>query len=398
MVGTMSPPVVLLVSSDPKSFSNLTRELIAMNVCEVRIAGSAADALDRISKSADIAVVLCDCPIPDMDGINFLMEVQKLNPNITRVVMTASPGADIAIRAINCGPVFRFLVKPCPTDFFVSAIKNSIRQYQYLSAEQVKISETVNGSVKMLTDLISVLNPEIFAKSNRLREMARNLAMAVNVEQIWEVEMAAFLCQVGCVTIPRQTLENWKRGITLNEAEKSMVKSIPRIGRQLVQNLPSLQNVGTYIECQRFPYSVPNPAPNMTLGKNIPIGGRILKVIVDFDDLYEQSGDRDMAIQEMIRRTNDYDPELLAVFTGIMLGLEGFRPGQHAAATRGDRPIKIRYLIVGMILGQDVLDKDGRLVVARGTVVTDTLKARLETYARINVIFEPLIVKGEMAI
>jgi response regulator RpfG family c-di-GMP phosphodiesterase len=50
--------------------------------------------------------------MPEMTGIDFLVEVQKINPEPMRILITGYSDINAVIDAINRGQVYRYLSKP----------------------------------------------------------------------------------------------------------------------------------------------------------------------------------------------------------------------------------------------------------------------------------------------
>ncbi|NLI11110.1 MAG: hypothetical protein GX425_00430 [Peptococcaceae bacterium] len=88
-----------------------------------------------------------------------------------------------AIDAVNKGNVFRFLTKPCPTDDFISVLDLALVQYRLVTAERVLLEKTLKGSVKILIDILTIVNPIAFSQSSRLRSKARRLAVRLGLEK-----------------------------------------------------------------------------------------------------------------------------------------------------------------------------------------------------------------------
>jgi len=77
----------------------------------VFIAESGIDALE-IFKKESLDIILTDQRMPEMTGIEFLMEVQKINPEPMRILITGYSDINAVIDAINKGQVYRYLNKP----------------------------------------------------------------------------------------------------------------------------------------------------------------------------------------------------------------------------------------------------------------------------------------------
>lgn len=389
----MTLPTVLLVDDEPKVLSALTRQLLEEDFCEVKAALSGAEGLENLEQNIEFALIVSDYHMPGMDGITFLVEAQKLRPDAVRIMLTGAAGLEMAVDSVNRGHIFRFLLKPCPPETFIPAVKAGLRQYQLVTGERELLNKTLNGAVKVMIDLLSALNPETFAQAARLRELARSLAAALQVENIWEVELAALLCRVGSVTVPPEVLEKWNQTLPLSERERSMIEAVPRVSQQLVQNVPRLENVAQAIGLQQTPFV--HSGQGRPSGKAIPIAARILKLTLDYDRALARSGTPPLAVAELLRNASQYDPDLLTLFQRRVLGLEAAETPQRPAVASKEVKMPIEDVSPGMMLVRDVYDKRGRLVVAKGTVITDVLKQRLVNYFWSQAIVEPVVVGEE---
>ncbi len=118
---------ILLVDDEPNVLDALKREFHKQFHLHTALGGQEALATLRIS--GPYAVVVSDCRMPSMDGIQLLSLVRKVAPNTVRMMLTGNNDMETAIEAVNKGEIFRFLTKPCPSDTFHAAIADGIKQY-----------------------------------------------------------------------------------------------------------------------------------------------------------------------------------------------------------------------------------------------------------------------------
>jgi len=60
-------------------------------------------------------VIVADCRMPKMNGIELLSRVSREHPDSIRIMLTATR-QQTAVQALNKGDIFKFLNKPCDTD------------------------------------------------------------------------------------------------------------------------------------------------------------------------------------------------------------------------------------------------------------------------------------------
>jgi len=125
---------VLFVDDDPKILAALRRQF--RKKIDVETVPSGADGLDAIRTHGPFSVVVTDYCMPEMNGIEFLKQVQKIAPETVRVLLTGSADLGAAIQAVNQGNIFRFLTKPCSPEVLTEALLESMQRYRRSKKER----------------------------------------------------------------------------------------------------------------------------------------------------------------------------------------------------------------------------------------------------------------------
>ncbi len=425
----MSSRSILLVDDEGKVLNSLSRSLSEENFDDVKIAKSAREALEIVKKTPDLALIVSDYRMPGMNGIEFLELVRTNNPDITRILLTGAADFEMALDAINKGHIFRFLLKPCSSEILFAALLDGLRQNELIISERELLNKTLAGSIKVMIDILSILSPGIFEQSGRLHNLARDLADTLYLEvQSWEIELAAMLSQIGTVTIPGNILESWQKGEILEEAELLMIQSIPHMGKILINNIPRLENIAEAVGYQNCAYGGPSNTGAPT-AEDIPLMARILKVIVDYDVLFQRTRNPTIVFQNMLVHEAEYDPHILSAFRLMVLrnfSQSSYKVSIHtllsqesendfniwsefrqivpeteaqpsyqvSAALKGEKEIIVDGIRSGMVLSRDVSDKNGTLIVSKSTVVTDVLMYKLINYFHSQEISEPVYIES----
>ena len=378
---------VLLVDDDVNILAAYRRVL--RGKLELSVADNGKEALNILKNAGPFAVIVSDYRMPEMDGIEILARARDLFPDTVRIMLTGQADMQAAIDAINQGNIFRFLTKPCPSEVFLKQVYVGIEQYRLIHAERELLDQTLKGSIKVLVDILALVNPMAFSRLGLIRSLAKNLAIQLQVKDIWKVELAALLSQIGCVTVPPQILQRAFRQEDLNPQETALFYSHPQIGCDLLKYIPRMEEVAEAINYQMKNFDGSGYPPSSLGGEDIPLVSRILRVAGDFEVLISTSMPEMKAIRIMQEKEGVYDPVILDLLKAEVIKLEQERtPVLYA----------IYELQPGMILAEDILDGNGLVLITKYQEITDVLITRLKNYSRMGMIQEPIKVISQRTV
>lgn len=117
------PYSVLLVDDEKDTLLSLAEFLErGLKDAQVLAIASGKDALQVLEKqSVDLLIV--DYRMPVMDGLQVLHRARQMAPDVDRIMLTAYPDVNVAIRAINDGEVARFFTKPFDPETLLDAVR-----------------------------------------------------------------------------------------------------------------------------------------------------------------------------------------------------------------------------------------------------------------------------------
>ena len=129
---------ILLVDDEPSVLEALQRQF--RKQFHIHTALGAAEGLTMLRIQGPFSVVVSDCRMPDIDGIQFLALVRKIAPDTVRMMLTGNTDLETAMEAVNRGEIFRFLTKPCPPETFQAALEAGVKQYQLTRSQKSVLS------------------------------------------------------------------------------------------------------------------------------------------------------------------------------------------------------------------------------------------------------------------
>lgn len=114
----MEKPVIMTVDDDPGVSRSVARDLRRRYGHSYRVvrADTAAEGMASVRelrlRGDDVAAILADYRMPQMNGVEFLEQAMDLYPYARRVLLTAYADTEAAIQAINVVDLDHYLLKP----------------------------------------------------------------------------------------------------------------------------------------------------------------------------------------------------------------------------------------------------------------------------------------------
>jgi len=370
---------ILFVDDDPNLLAALKRGL--RKQFEFDVALGPEQGLSALDEDGPFAVVVADMRMPGMNGVQFLAEVKTRSPDTVRMMLTGNADLQTAITAVNEGNIFRFLTKPSSQEVLAAALNAGLQQYRLVTAEKELLEKTLMGSIKVLTEMLSMANPMAFSRSSRIRNYVRHMGMMMQIQNWWQYEVAALLSQIGCVTLPPDMLDKFFAQVPFSAEDAEMFASHPKVGQNLLVNIPRLGPIAKMIGSQQKPFFSYPPVIEMTEEeRTIALGGQILRIALDFDQFIVSGPDHLEALRILRTRREDYNPDLL----GALETLPVSRGGQSV------KVVKAKELRISMIADQDIEALNGLLLVPKGQEITYPVLERLRNFAQRIGLAEPI--------
>ena len=125
---------ILFVDDEENILKSIRRSLMDESY-KIFLANSGKQALEILADN-DIAVIVTDMRMPEMNGLELLEIVKKKYPNIVRIVLTGYAQVSTLIAAINSGQIHRYLVKPWKLESEFKPAINQALEYHKLIMER----------------------------------------------------------------------------------------------------------------------------------------------------------------------------------------------------------------------------------------------------------------------
>jgi len=416
---TPTPPTILIVDDEPVVLGAL-KETLERERYHVVACSSPVKAL-AILQERQFSVIISDQRMPEMMGLDFLVESRKTHPNASRILVTAVLALPTIVEAINRGEIFRFVAKPWLREELLATVRNAIQRHdlivrnevlqarsQELNAQLTVANSQLEGQVKALEterQKLDIANKELAGRYDSSLELCRRILTAYDpilggqakalvefankmgaTEHFGDAERtsliaAAWLCDLGLIGVPRELLRSFRSNPSgLSERERAVMQNHPVYSQTLASLVDPRPETGAIIRAHHERYDG-SGYPDGLAGQNIPWGARCLAVAVG----YVESGlPKQAAIDQLLAKSGTYfDPEAIRLFLKV---------SNLVNLPRTVREILLDELEPGMILASGIYSPHGLLLIGEGQLLGPGTIAKIRDHNQIAPISQRLLV------
>ena len=371
---------ILFVDDEPKILEAYRRTL--RKSFSIVSAGSGAEALDIMASQGPFSIIVSDMQMPEMNGTQLLSQVKAKYPHTVRMMLTGNADQQTAVDAINTADVYRFINKPCPAVDMIAALEAGLHHAELFRAEQKLLENTVKGSINALVAILSLVSPKVFGRAATTRNYMLKCAKELGLKSTWELEATALLSQIGLVTQPDSILEQMLKGDQLSEKHQGIYDKHSEAGAKLINKIPRLESIAEAIRFQNKSFDGSGlPAGNVS-GTDIPLGGRLLKPLLDLVAKESRGLSSTDAVSQMKSQGSCYDPQILEIIERVI----------ESDGDLETKEISVTQLAADMVIAKDLYTASGVLLIGKGQVISSPLIERLINFWKNNEIPEKISV------
>ncbi len=365
----MSQATLLFVDHDPAASAPLAGALPA-GVRLVHCTGY-DQARKLLQGKHGVAVAVLELGLDGADAFALLEELQQHSPSTVRMVLTSSGSQADAVAAINRGRVWRYLARPCPPRELAGHLAEALRAHAADVQERKGARQRLLGGVKVLVDILELVNPEALDYSRRIRERVLATGRLLNVQPLSRLELAVTLSHVGCLALPGEIVAKMNTGQALTPEEQQIFGMHPSIAASLLNNIDTLAPVARIILHQSAP-----------LHDGQPLESRIIKVALDVDRLENRGADAVKVLESMRGKARAYDQTVVEAMLRAV-----YRPEPVPV-----RRVGLAELREGMVMAEDMVNADGVKLLLRGQRLSAASLARLAAFPETLGLHGPFLV------
>ncbi|MGB3533544.1 MAG: SpoIIE family protein phosphatase [Microcoleaceae cyanobacterium] len=149
---------LMVVDDEPDNLDLLFRTF--RRDFKVYKAESALQALQVLDDSGEMAIIISDQRMPEMNGTEFLGKTVDRFPDTIRVLLTGYTDVEDLVEAINSGQVFKYITKPWNPEELKQVVQQASETYRF-SKQRTKTLRRALQRESLYNDVVSALRESL---------------------------------------------------------------------------------------------------------------------------------------------------------------------------------------------------------------------------------------------
>jgi response regulator RpfG family c-di-GMP phosphodiesterase len=398
----------LLIVDDETRILSALKETLERQGFHVVACSQPSKALELV-RQRPFGVIVSDHLMPEMTGLEFLVECRRIQPLATRILVTAVLSLPTIVEAINRGEIYRFIAKPWLREELIATMRNAANRYELLMQNEkllsetsrlnreltaanaalgtqvsqleaqrksldeanLRLSESYDRSLDLCSRILATYDPFLAGQTRSLVEIVRQLAQAENFndDERHVLLTSAWFCDLGLIGVSRELMRTFRQAPErLTERELQTIHSHPIYSQTLVSHIDPRGAVGETVRAHHERFDGQG-FPDGRSGNAIPWTARCLAVAVHF---VESGLPKAQSVESITAESGRaLDPEAVRLFLKMTHLIQ---------LPRSVREVMLEDLQPGMILANGLYTPHGLLLVGEGQALTASTIAKLRAH------------------
>ncbi len=329
----------LVVDDDPALQRLITRTIESNpNWHASAFPGADAALAEAAAHPGRYDVIITDLIMPGQNGFELLDQLDRLDPEIVRLVTTGHATASNAMMSIH-RRVFDILPKPFTTGQLIRSAQRALEKRRSIRREhssRVELEQTCELRaqelartvdelhaahklmIEKLADMVDMREHETGLHSRRVAMICEFIAcrLGLTPDEMEIFHYGALLHDIGKIALPDAIL--LKRD-SLTDAEREIMRKHVEHSAKLLDNIPFLSRTVPLVKYHHERYDG-HGYPEGLAGSDIPLGARIFAVADAYDAMRSERCYRNaMSMEESVAELRhesgaQFDPEIVKLF------------------------------------------------------------------------------------
>ncbi len=370
------------------------------DVCVAMDGESALQIVDENSPD----LILLDIMMPGIDGYEVCKKI-KDNPEnnaIPIIFITAMTEIKDKTKGFSLGAV-DYITKPfeivevqarVETHLALQDARKQLQNQNEILEDKVQertkevtqlneeLKQSMLNSVRILIGLIEGFDPSLGSHSKRVAILSREIgkALGVSSEELFQLEIASLLHDIGTLTIPERLKHSQTSKIS--KEELALVRQHTMFTQSVLSPAKGLNEVGVLIRNHKENIDG-SGFPDGLVGKDIPLGAKIIGAANAYDEIrnskdvnaqtMSQKIKEELAIQNITKLAGTrYEENIIKALINVI--------NEYHEKKKEVIRITIDELKPDQILAKNLYTNQGKLIMSKGTKLSAYIIQRMESF------------------
>ncbi|MCU6171791.1 response regulator [Enterobacter bugandensis] len=224
-------PAILVVDDD-MAVCELLQDVLSEHVFSVLVCHNGQDALRQVQQEPAIALVLLDMMLPDTNGLQVLLQLQKQRPALPVIMLTGLGSESDVVVGLEMG-ADDYIGKPFNPRVVVARVKAVLRRTGVLAAEAPAAGIVFNGWT-LDTSRCELSDPQRNTVPLTQGEYGLLLALTQNARRVLSRDRLLELTHSESADVFDRTIDvlimRLRRKIEANPHQPALIKTIRGLG------------------------------------------------------------------------------------------------------------------------------------------------------------------------
>lgn len=227
-------PAILVVDDD-MAVCELLQDVLSEHVFSVLVCHNGQDALRQVQQEPAIALVLLDMMLPDINGLQVLLQLQKQRPALPVIMLTGLGSESDVVVGLEMG-ADDYIGKPFNPRVVVARVKAVLRRTGALAAEapMPRAAGITFNDWTLDTTRCELIDPQRNAVPLTQGEYGLLLALTQNARRVLSREQLLELTHSESTEVFDRTIDvlimRLRRKIELNPHQPKLIKTMRGLG------------------------------------------------------------------------------------------------------------------------------------------------------------------------
>ena len=225
-----------------------------------------------------------------------------------------------------------------------------------------------------MNDIMAITNPEVSNISNAMRINAERITMALGLKNAWDLRLACQLSAIGMLADIKVNKDDDIQSPKL-ELDIEKINEYLNLSTQVIEKIPRLEPVIKILDLSQLPLDETSKNKQISMIKQDALKGHILRILFHY---FHKMQDENNHVSVLKQMRNDHEESYLVEILDILNEIKNNQFKNKILQ------LELLQITSGMILVEDIVTSEGRILLKAGYELSDSTIAILKRYSQLK--------------